>query len=100
MKTKPKEEKGETKEIKVEIQTMGRKYDFIINGYKISFTLPIYDTVGMHPLDILLKDFLTMTDTVKDLERFQSAPTKELPEGDPKVTLDDVLNPKDKDAGS
>ena len=100
MKTKPKEEMGETKEIKVEIQTMGRKYDFVINGYKISLTLPIYDTVEMHPLDILLKDFLTMTDTVKDLERFQSAPVKELKEGEPKISLDDVLSPKDKDASS
>ncbi len=87
-------EKAKQEEIKVEIQTLGRKYDFIVNGYKISITIPVYDTVGMHPLEILLKDMVTMVDTVKDLERFQTVPVKELPEGEPKVMLDDVLNPK------
>lgn len=88
----------DNREIKVEIQTLGRKYDFIVNGYKVSVTVPIYDTVGMHPLEILLKDLLTMADTVKNLERFQSAPG-ELPPAEPRVKLEDILKNNDSPQG-
>ena len=76
-------------EIKVEIQTLGRKYEFVINGYKVIITIPIYDTVGMHPLEILTRDLESVLNAVRNLEKFQS--NKELPPGEPKVTVSDIV---------
>lgn len=75
--------------IKVEIETLGRKYDFIINGYKVVVAVSIYDTVGMHPLDVLIKDLESVLNAVRGLEKFQSGQQKELPPGE-KVTLSDI----------
>lgn len=76
----------------IKITTLGKDYVFIVNGYRISFKVSAYDTVGMHPLEILEKDLASILEVMKSLERFQ---TGDKPVEEPKVSLDDVLYSKD-----
>lgn len=77
--------------ISIAVTPNGRRYDFDINGYTVSFMVPPSETISLHPLDILQQDLQSIVNTLAQVDRFRSGPAM-LPPGEEKnITLNDLF---------
>ena len=76
---------------KVLITPIPKKYEFIVNAYRVTFYVVPKDDAGSHPLDILQVDLTEVVNALKQLERFRvDEPLKALPSAEGKYTLEDL----------